>query len=83
MLKARKKIAFTGESIIDNKVVCVFTATIESDDPKKMTIGQGQRDKEAYIEHRAECRADYAEFEDAVISEQKKLLEEAQKTDEE
>ena len=66
MLKTTKRISITGESVIDNKVVCAFSATIETEDPTKNSISQFVRDKEAYRAHSAECRADYAAFEDYV-----------------
>ena len=73
MLKQKTKLVISGESVIDDNVVCVFNATIECDEPEKMSISQYQRDKDAYKEHCAECRADYAAFEDAVWAVQAKL----------
>lgn len=76
MLKTTKKLSFTGESVIEGNTVCVFSASIPIDDPEKTTIGNYQKDKEAYQAHREECRADYAAFEDMVLAEKDKLLEE-------
>lgn len=65
MLNTTTKINIAGESIIDEKVVCTFTAQIDPNEPEKMVVGSFQRDKEAYKEHRTECREDFAAFEDA------------------
>ena len=66
MLIAKKKLVITGESVIGENVVCAFTASIDYENPEKMAISQFQKDKEAYKKHCAECRADFAAFEDAV-----------------
>lgn len=68
MLKKTEKITVTGESIINDKVVCTFAATIDLAEPEKMSINQFQKDKEAYRANRAACRADYAQFEDHVFA---------------
>lgn len=79
MLKKAEKINITGESIIDEKVVCAFSVVIDPEAPEKMTINQFQRDKEAYKEHRAECRADFAEFEDYAYARQAEIIKAAAK----
>lgn len=79
MLKKTEKINITGESIIDEKVVCAFSVVIDPEAPEKMTINQFQRDKEAYKEHRAECRADFAEFEDYAYARQAEFIKAATK----
>lgn len=76
MLKSNKRIIITGESIIDEAIVCTFSASIDCENPEAATIGQVQRDKEAYKKHRAECRADFAAFEDAVFAEVERLTNE-------
>ena len=74
MLTKNEKISITGESVIDEKVVCAFSVTIDPESPEKMTVNQFQRDKEAYKEHRAECRADFAEFEDYAYARQAEII---------
>ena len=64
MLKKTERISITGESVIDEKVVCTFSALIDAANPDKMIINQVQRDKEAYKANREECRKDFAAFED-------------------
>lgn len=74
MLKMNEKINITGESVIDEKVVCAFSVVLDPENPEKITINNFQRDKEAYKEHREECRADFAEFEDYAYARQAALL---------
>lgn len=74
MLRTNGRITLTGESVIEEVAVCVYSASIDMANPEKMTIGQVQKDKDAYKAHRNECRADYAAFEDMVLAEQEKLL---------
>jgi hypothetical protein len=66
MLKIKKQITFIGESVVDGKVVATFSATMNGDNPEAMTIGQYLNDKDAYLKNATECRADRAQFEDAV-----------------
>lgn len=74
MLKKQEKINITGESVIDEKVVCTFSVVIDPEAPEKITVNQFQKDKEAYREHRAECRADFAEFEDYAYARQAEII---------
>lgn len=74
MLRTNGRITLTGESVIDDVVVCAYSASIDIDNPEKMTIGQLQKDKEAYRANRTECRADYAAFEDLVLAKQAELV---------
>jgi hypothetical protein len=74
MLRTNGRITLTGESIINDEVVCVYSGSIDMSNPEKMTVGQVQKDKDAYKDNRNECRADYAAFEDMVLAEQEKLL---------
>lgn len=74
MLRTNGRITLTGESVIEEVAVCVYSASIDMANPEKMTIGQVQKDKDAYKANRNECRADYAAFEDMVLAEQEKLL---------
>lgn len=68
MLKTSKRMILTGESVIDEEVVVAFSASIDCENPEKTpTIGQVKKNPDAYMANRAECRADYAAFEDAVF----------------
>jgi hypothetical protein len=74
MLRTNGRITLTGESVIEDVVVCNYSASIDLDNPDKMTIGQVKKDNEAYKANRTECRADYAVFEDLVLAKQAELL---------
>lgn len=76
MLRTSGRITLTGESVIEDVVVCAYSASIDLDNPEKMSIGQVQKDKDAYKANREECRADYAAFEDMVLAVQEKHLAE-------
>lgn len=75
MLRKNERITITGESIIDETVVCTFTALFNDlEHPENVGIVQNQKDKELYKENRTACRADFAEFEDYVYARQEELL---------
>ena len=76
MLRTSGRITLTGESVIEDVVVSAYSASIDLDNPDKMSIGQVQKDKEAYKAHRNECRADFAAFEDMALAVQEKHLAE-------
>lgn len=73
MLKTSEKLNITGESIVGETVVCSYSVLIDKENPEKMIINQIQRDKEAYKENRAICRADFAAFEDLAYSRQSEI----------
>lgn len=78
MLRTNGRITLTGESVIgageNEKIACVYSASIDLESPDRMTIGQVQKDKDLYKAHRDECREDYADFEDMVFTKQENLL---------
>lgn len=63
-----------GYTTIGDQKIVQYTCTISVEDPKNMRIGITKLDTEAYKEHREECRADYAEFEDAAYQLQEECL---------
>ena len=74
MLNFQKEITFTGRSVIDGVEVVGFSAKIKSDDPSNITFSSWQMNKELYKANREQCRADEAEFEDAVYLAQDELI---------
>lgn len=74
MLNLQREIAYTGRSIIDGVEVVGFSAKIKSDDPSNITFSSWQMNKELYKANREQCRADEAEFEDAVYEAQDELI---------
>ncbi|MDO4170316.1 MAG: hypothetical protein Q4D45_10490 [Lachnospiraceae bacterium] len=79
MLKMEKEISFTGRSVIDDVEVVGFSARFKSDDPENITFSSWQINKELYKANRAKCRADEAQFEDAVYEAQDEMIAEAEK----
>lgn len=55
-----------GHTIIDDVKVVQYDCSIPSDNPEDMRIIVSRLNPEMYKEHREVCRADQAEFEDAV-----------------
>lgn len=78
MLKTKKSITLTGNSVIDGVVVAGYQAVINSDDPNDMNISSWQQDKAMYKANRAQCRQDEAEFEDTAYALQDELIAEKQ-----
>lgn len=83
--KEKKSITLTAESVIEvtegdaTKQVSVegYSCTISSEDPEDIRISryqQGTEGKKLYKEHREQCRADYAAFEDAAYALQDEML---------
>lgn len=76
MLKKEKCMTVSGRSIIGDKEVCGYNATIESENPANMTFSSYTINKELYKENRTECRADEAAFEDYCYELQDKMYAE-------
>lgn len=74
MLKTTAKVTLTGESVIDEKVVCAYSAIIDLEKPENMNVAQFQKDKELYKENRVECRADFAAFEEKAYATQEAVI---------
>lgn len=81
----KKSITLTAESVIavadgdTTKQVSVegYSCTISSENPEDIRISrypQGTDGKKLYKEHREQCRADYAAFEDAAYALQDDML---------
>ena len=74
MLKTKKSITLTGNSVIDGKVAEGYSATIDSANPQDMNISSWQQDKPLCKANRAQCRADKAEFEDLAYACQDEMI---------
>lgn len=81
MLKTKKTMTLTGQTVIDGVVAENHTATIDSSNPNDISISSFQQDKTVYKENRIQCRADKAEFEDMVYTLQDEMI--AERTGEE
>lgn len=74
MLRSTSKVIFTGESVVDEKVVCTYNAQIDIANPNNPIFSEVQKDKAMYKEYREVCRADKAHFEDEVFAYQDTLI---------
>ena len=81
MLKIKKNIELTGQSMIEGTQVEYYTAKIESDNPENITFSSVRTDKTLYKDNRAQCRQDAAEFEDAAYALQDELIAEKAATE--
>lgn len=76
MLKKTEQRTIMGRSVIDDKEVCAFNASINSENPNDINFSSHQINKELYKANRVQCRADEAEFEDYCYSLQEEMLAE-------
>lgn len=63
-----------GYTTIGDKKITQYTCVISADEPQNMRLGITKLDAEMYKEHREECRADYATFEDAAYCLQEECI---------
>lgn len=82
MLIVKEKIILTGKTVIDGVDVCGYQAQIDSEDPANIAFTNWKTNNEMYKEHRAECRAELAAFEDRAFELQDKMLHANAVTDE-
>lgn len=82
MLTMKEKIIVTGKTIIDGVEVCGYQAQIDSEDPANIAFTNWKTNNEMYKEHRDECRADLAAFEDHAFELQDEMLNASTATDE-
>ena len=76
MLKIRKKVMISGQSIIDGAEAAGFQAQVDTTTPEDMTMSNWQTNAQLYKENRDVCRADQAEFEDYAYSIQDRMIAE-------
>lgn len=82
MLTMKEKIILTGKTIIDGVEVCGYQAQIDSEDPANIVFTNWKNNNEMYKEHREECRAELAAFEDHAFEIQDRMLNAATTTEE-
>ena len=76
MLKTRKNVMISGQSVIDGAEAAGFQAQVDTANPENMTMSNWQTNAQLYKENRDVCRADQAEFEDYAYSVQDQLIAE-------
>ena len=72
MLKVKKNITLTGESLIEATAVEGYSAEIDSENPENISISNWQIDKDLYKKNRTQCLQDYAAFMDKAYALQDK-----------
>ena len=83
MLKKTEKLSITGESIVtdaEGKQVSAagFSATIDSVNPKEISLSMWQNNQDAFNDNRSTVRADQRAFEDYAYEKQDELRAAAQ-----
>ena len=76
MLKVKKNIKLTGESLIEATAVEGYSAEIDSENPENISISNWQIDKDLYKKNRTQCLQDYAAFMDKAYALQDEMLKE-------
>ena len=74
MLEINKSISLIGNSKVGEKVVKVFDAKINENDPENLTINSYITDYELYKVNRTAVTAEQTEFENMVYSIQESLV---------
>ena len=76
MLKTKRSITLSGNSVIDGKTAQQYQAVIDSENPEDINFSNWQTNKALYKENRTLCRADEAEFEDMAYTIQDAMIAE-------
>lgn len=76
MLKTKRSITLSGNSVIDGKTAQQYQAVIDSENPEDINFSNWQTNKALYKENRTLCRADEAEFEDMAYTIQDSMIAE-------
>ena len=73
-LSYKDTIQRVGYTVIDNVRVVQYTCIIPVDAPQDMRIAITKLNMDMYKEHRDQCRADYATFEDEAYKLQEEFM---------
>lgn len=76
MLKVKKNIKLTGESLLETTAVEGYSAEIDSENPENISISNWQINKDLYKKNRTQCLQDYAAFMDKAYALQDEMLKE-------
>lgn len=79
MLTKRKTITIEGTSVVGEKKIAIFRATIDGDNPKNVRFSVIKSNEDIYKKYRSEVRSDEAEFEDYAYSIQDEMLNKSEK----
>ena len=69
-----KSISLQGQSIIDGQTVVYLSANISTESLGNSSVTQTIQNQELYVANKAACRADIAEFQNAVFEEEDAMI---------
>ncbi|WP_414842322.1 hypothetical protein [Enterococcus saccharolyticus] len=75
-LTIKKSTSLQGQSIIDGQIVVYLAANISTESLGNSTVSQSIQNQELYAANKAACRADIAEFQNAVFDEEDAMMAE-------
>lgn len=74
MLMIRKTVTLNGSTVIDDKAVENYQATIDSRNPEGISFSVWQNDVGTCKLYRQECRRNYADFQDTAYDLQDQMI---------
>lgn len=73
-LKITKSTSLQGQSVVDGQTVIYLSASISTENLGNSTVSQSIQNQELYAANKAACRADTAEFQNAVFEEEDEMM---------
>lgn len=73
-LTITKSTSLQGQSIIDGQTVVYLSASISTENLGNTSVSQSIQNQELYAANKASCRADIAEFQNAVFDEEDAMM---------
>ena len=73
-LKITKSTSLQGQSVVEGQTVIYLSASISTENLGNSTVSQSIQNQELYAANKAACRADIAEFQNAVFAEEDAMM---------
>ena len=73
-LKITKSTSLQGQSVVEGQTVIYLSASISTENLGNSTVSQSIQNQELYAANKAACRADIAEFQNAVFEEEDAMM---------
>ena len=73
-LKITKSTSLQGQSVVDGQTVIYLSASISIENLGNSTVSQSIQNQELYAANKDACRADIAEFQNAVFEEEDAMM---------
>ena len=73
-LTITKSTSLQGQSVIDGQTVIYLSASISTENLGNSSVSQSIQNQELYAANKAACRADIAEFQNAVFEEEDAMM---------